>query len=222
MSKRISVPESGKVGPYVNLSTRYGQVQKQLTVPRDPRAPGQLACRSNMAYVARHWQFLTDPQRSAWDLAGTDSAVMGFLGRSSSLPGYNLYVQMNTLRMDIGLSVFDLPPALPPFSPNPVAELLATNEGGVFQLKLQVLSQPAEHTLVLGASPCSPGIRSVQRFPFLGFLPAPVDGWSDITDLFVGRYGLPSDRKAIFIRTRQHINGWNDPPKQVRAVFSAA
>jgi hypothetical protein len=56
----------------------------------------------------------------------------------------------------------------------------------------------------------------------LGFLPAPVDGWCDITALFVGRYGLPSDRKAIFIRTRQHINGWNDPPKQVRAVFSAA
>jgi hypothetical protein len=65
MSKRISVPESGKVGPFVNLSTRYGQVVKQLTVPRDPRAPGQLACRSNMAYVARRWQFLTDPQRTA-------------------------------------------------------------------------------------------------------------------------------------------------------------
>ena len=58
MSKRISVPESGKVGPFVNLSTPYGQVQKQLVVPRDPHAPGQLACRSNMAYVARRWQSL--------------------------------------------------------------------------------------------------------------------------------------------------------------------
>jgi hypothetical protein len=34
---------------------------------------------------------------------------MGFLGRSTLLPGYNLYVQMNTFRMDIGLSVFDRP-----------------------------------------------------------------------------------------------------------------
>ena len=76
MSKRISVPESGKVGPYVNLSTRYGQVQKQLTVPRDPRAPGQLACRSNMAYVARHWQFLTDPQRTAWALTGNELVAL--------------------------------------------------------------------------------------------------------------------------------------------------
>ena len=222
MSKRISVPESGKVGPYVNLSTRYGQVQKQLTVPRDPRAPGQLACRSNMAYVARHWQFLTDPQRSAWDLTAADSAVMGFLGRSTSLPGYNLYVEMNVFRMAIGLSVFDLPPALPSFSPNPAAELLATNEGGILQIKLHVLSQPVEHTLVLGARPCSPGRRCVLHFPFLGFLPAPVDGWCDITDLLVKRYGVPTVGRAILIRIRQHINGWNDPPKQVRAIVRAA
>jgi hypothetical protein len=222
MSKRISVPESGKVGPVIYLSTRYGEVAKQLTIPRDPRAPGQLACRSNMAYVARRWQFLTDEQRTAWDLAAANSAVMAFLGRSTSLPGYDLYVQMNVFRMSIGLSVFDLPQALPLFSPNPAAELLATIEGDVFQLKLHVLSQPVENTLVLGARPCSAGIRCVQHFPFLGFLPAPVDGWCDVTDLFVKRYGVPAVGRAIFIRTRQHINGWNDPPKQVRAVVRAA
>jgi hypothetical protein len=221
MSKRISVPESGKVGPFVNLSTKYGQVVKQLKVPRDPRAPGQLACRSNLAYVSRRWQFLTDEQRTAWDLRAADSAVMGFLGWSTSLPGYNFYVQMNVFRMSIGLGVFDLPPALPPFSQNPAAALLATIERGVFKLKLQVLSQPVEHTLVLGARPCSAGIRCVQHFPFLGFLPAPVGGWCDITDLFVQRHGVPPLGRAIFIRTRQHINGWNDPPKQVRAVVRA-
>jgi hypothetical protein len=118
--------------------------------------------------------------------------------------------------------VFDLPPALPPFSPNPVAELLSTIEGGVFNLKLHVLSQPVEHTLVLGARPCSAGVRCVQHFPFLGFLPAPVDGWCDITDLFVKRYALLAMGKAVFIRTRQHINGWNDLPKEVSARITAA
>ena len=42
------------------------------------------------------------------------------------------------------------------------------------------------------------------------------------TDLFVKRYGVPPIGRAIFIRTRQHVNGWSDPPKQVRAVFRAA
>jgi hypothetical protein len=55
--------------------------------------------------------------------------------------------------------------------------LLATNEGGVFKLKLHVLSQPVEHTLVLGARPCSPGMRCVEHFAlprFLLALPAAV------------------------------------------------
>ena len=49
-----------------------------------------------------------------------------------------------------------------------------------------------------------------------------MDGWCDLTSLFVGRYGLPVAGRAIFIRTRQYINGWNDPPKQVRAIVRAA
>ena len=62
----------------------------------------------------------------------------------------------------------------------------------------------------------------MQHFPFLGFLPAPVDGWCDIADLFVKRYGIPAPGSAIFIQIRQHINGWNDPPKQLRAIVRAA
>ena len=37
-------------------------------------------------------------------------------------------------------------------------------------------SQRVEHTLLLAASARSPGVRCVQHFPFLDFLPAPVDG----------------------------------------------
>ena len=80
----------------------------------------------------------------------------------------------------------------------------------------------AANTLTYWPWSRSPGARRVQHFPFLGFLPAPVDGWGDITDRFVKRDGLPAAGAAIFIRTRQHINGWNDPPKQVRAIVRAA
>ncbi len=219
MSKRIAVPESGKCGPVVHLSTRYGQVAKQLGKVRDPRTPAQLACRSNMAYVSGLWGSLQDEQCAAWDLTAADRAVMTFLGRSTSLPGYNLFMDVNVFRLSIGLSVYDTPPVLCPFPQNPVAELAHTIEGDVIRVRVRVLSQPVEHTLVLGALPCSPGRRCVQHFPFLGFLPAPVDGWCDITELFVKRYGVLPLGKAIFIQIRQHINGWNDPPKQFRTVI---
>jgi len=57
-------------------------------------------------------------------------------------------------------------------------------------LMLRVPSPPAQYTLVQGARPVRSGVRCVQHFPFLGLLPPPKDGWSDITELFVRRYGV--------------------------------
>ena len=128
----------------------------------------------------------------------------------------------NTRRADIGLPQLDLPPAAPAFTPNPVAELVITNTGGKITLKLRVPTPPAQYTLVQGAAPVRTGVRCVQHFPFLGLLPPPTDGWSDITELYVARYGVPKAGMAICIRTCQHIDGWTDAPKVARARVLAA
>ena len=94
-----------------------------------------------------------------------------------------------------------------------MAELVITNTGGRIKLKLRVPSPPAQYTLVQGAAPVRTGVRCVQHFPFLGLLPPPTDGWSDITDLYVARYGVPKVGTAIWIRTCQHIDGWTDVPE---------
>ena len=98
----------------------------------------------------------------------------------------------NTRRADLGLRQFDLPPAEPVFSPNPVAELVVTDTDVKITLKLRVPSPPSQYTLVQGAAPVRIGVRCVQHFPFLGLLPPPTDGWSDITELYVARYGVPN------------------------------
>jgi hypothetical protein len=72
-----------------------------------------------------------------------------------------------------------------------------------------------------GAAPVRTGVRCVQHFSFLGLLPPPADGWSDITELSVPRYGVPKAGTAIWIRTSQHINGWTDVPKVARARVPA-
>ena len=96
-------------------------------------------------------------------------------------------------------------------------ELVVTITGGKFTLKLRVPGPPAQYTLVQGAAPVRSGVRYVQHFPFLGLLPPPKDGWSDITELYVARYGVPKAGTAIWIRTCQHIDGWIDVPKVIRA-----
>ena len=76
---------------------------------------------------------------------------------------------------------------------------------------------PAQYTLVQGGRPVGTGGPVRAAFPFLGLLPPPVDGWSDITELYVARYGVPKAGKAVWIRTCQHIDGWIDAFQVVRA-----
>jgi hypothetical protein len=221
MSKKLSVPQTGRIGNVVNVITRYGQVERQFAPPRNPRAPDQQEMRGNFGRVARRWRSLTPEQRTAWRIASADTYTISRLGRQVALNGYNYFMRINSSRAELGLSQFDLPPPVPTFSLNPVEELLITNHSDNITLRLRVPSLPAEYTVVQGAAPCSAGVSCVQHFPFLGFLPTPVDGWSDITALYVGWYGVPPAGSAVWIRTRQHINGWNDLPKQTSAIVPA-
>jgi hypothetical protein len=61
-----------------------------------------------------------------------------------------------------------------------------------------------------------------RQYAFLELLPSPKDGWSDITELYVARYGVPKVGWAIWNRTCQHIDGWTDVPKVTRARVPAA
>ena len=66
MSKKLSVPQTGRIGTVVNVITRYGQVERQFVIPSNPQAPGQQEIRSNFGRVSAHWRYITPEQRTAW------------------------------------------------------------------------------------------------------------------------------------------------------------
>jgi hypothetical protein len=215
--KISSIPKSGRQGSVVFVNTRHGKVAREYVRPRDPRTLEQQGKRSNLVAICNRWRTRSLDQRGAWRIAAANHYFVTETGLRVRLNCYNLFVSLNLRRADLGLPQFDLPPAEPVFPRNPVTELVATYTGGEFTLKLRVASPPAQYTLVQGARPVRSGVRCVQHFPFLGFLPPPTDGWSDIADLFKARYGEPKPGTAIWIRTCQHIDGWTDAPKVLRA-----
>jgi hypothetical protein len=215
--KISAIPKRGRKVSVVYLETRHGKVARQYVVPANPRTPAQQAHRNNVRAVSARWRTLATEQRAAWCVAAAKEYFATETGRQVRLNGQNLFMSLNTRRADLGLAQFDLPPAKPVFDPNPVVELAITNTAGTITLKLRVSRPPAQYTLVQGARPVGTGVRCVQHFPFLGLLPPPIDGWSDITELYVARYGVPKAGRAIWIRTCQHIDGWTDVPKVVRA-----
>jgi hypothetical protein len=219
--KISAIPKSGRQGSVVYVNGRYGKVVRSYVQPRNPRTPWQQAHRENVRAVSARWGTLTAEQRAAWRIAAADRCFVTDTGEEVRRNGYNLFVSLNTRRADLDLPQFDLPPAEPVFSPNPVEELVITSIGSKTTIKLRVPSPPAQYTLVQGAAPVRTGVRCMQHFPYLGLLPTPIDGWSDITDLYVPRYGEPKFGQAIWIRTCQHIDGWIDVPKVVRARVPA-
>ena len=220
--KLISSPQSGRVGTVVYVNTRYGQLARQYVIPSNPRTPAQQRQRNQFGAASSRWRALTPEQRAAWNLAAANQTRVTSAGYRTARNGYSFFVSITSKRAYLGQPGCDLPPAEPAFSPNPVAELTATNLQGSVRLTLRVPVAPALQTVVQAAPPASAGLRSVDHFSTLGMLPAPVDGWSDITGLYVARYGTPPVGTAVFVRTRQYADGWSDVPKLTSALIPAA
>ena len=100
------------------------------------------------------------------------------------------------------------PPARVVFGPNPVGQLVITNGEGGIRLLLNVSGPAAEGIMVFGQAPCNSGRRKRRNVCYLSLLPAPQAGLSDITALYVSRYGEPAVGQRVFIVTRQQKDGW--------------
>ena len=189
--------------------------------PSNPQTAQQQDHRRNVEAVTGRWHALNDQQYAAWGAATANKYMLTRTGRRVRLSPYHLFVSLNVGRADLGLSQYDVPAPEPLWSTSPVFELSATFAGGRFSLKARLNGPPAQHILVYAAAPVRSGRRYVKDIPFLCLLPPPIDGWSDLTDLYVARYGVPKPDWAIWIRTCQHIDGWMDVPNVLRARVRA-
>ena len=214
MSKIIGPPQSGRVGDvvYVN-SKRYGQLVRKYTVPRNPRSEAQQRVRQLLGALASQWRELPLEAQTAWSIAAEICRT--------NWSGYHCYMSLNMARAAIGLPCLEQPPTggKPGFPINPVGEAVVEGSGKDLRVKLPVSGEPAELTLVEVAPLVSRGVRNAQGYRYTGLLPTPVNGASDITAQVVARFGTLIPGLALFIRTRQQINGWLDTGKITRVVI---
>jgi hypothetical protein len=216
-----SIPKSGRQGSVVFVKGRYGNVVREFVPPSNPRTADQQGHRRNILAVSRRWRRLSLEQVGTWRALAASTSFVNDKGKRVRLNCFKLFVSLNTRRADLGLPQFDTAPAKPVFGTSPVVELAVTYPGGKFTLQIRLNGTPEQLILVQGAKPVRSCVRCVQHFPFLGLLPPPIDGWSDITELYVARFGTPKAGTAVWIRTCQHIDGFIDVPRIVRTRVPA-
>ena len=218
--KILDIPQSGRCGTFVSVRTRYGQIRRRYAPPKDRRSDAQLRVRSAFGRVVSRWRGLGEDQRAAWAIHAQHEHSRPRLGQSGRLSGYLLFIKINSTLAYQGQELVVTPTERVRFDANPVDALVVTNTGGVPELKLSVPRTPTAMVLVLGTRPRSAGVSFAKHFAILGVLPAAEAGYSNITDLYVARYGVPPAGTRIFIRTRQMLNGWQDQPTQTTAIVS--
>ena len=216
--KISDIPQSGHLGTFITFKGRFGQVRRPYVIPANPRSPAQMSVRGQFGRASARWRTLTEKQRAAWIVFAADHRSRPNLNQSGRLTGCQLYVRINDNLAFLGLPPMDDPPQRPEFDANPVGDLVITNSGSVLALKLAVPAPPTPYMLVWATRPTSAGVSFPGRFVFIGLLPDPVAGFSDITGLYVARYGLPPEGSRVFIQTLQQINGWRELPTRVTAV----
>ena len=199
---------SGATSNEVYVNTKQGQVVRSRP-RRSPRAtPGRERARCNLAGVASLWRTLSNEQFAAWAAAAKKEGM---------LP-YRYFCQINATLAAYGQPRLLDPPKREKLRPNPVEALEIRNRRGETTLRLRVPAAPAQFTFVFGVRWCSRGMSVPRRNGvLLGPLPQAVQGWCDITDLYVKKFGKPPPGSRIFIWTRQLVNGRKDALKRTFA-----
>jgi hypothetical protein len=161
---------------------------------------------------------LSAEQLDRWRLAGAQVMSDPRLGQSGPLSGQQLYTSINSVRSRVDLPETLEVPARPNFSANPVGSLVISNSEEGVRLQLEVSGELNEDVMVFGQEPCSSGRHKRRNLAYLGLLPPPVDGLSDITDLYRARYGEPRPGTKVFIVTCPQKDGWKGFDKETSEI----
>ena len=219
LMKILFHPASGRWGNQVAFQSRYGQAMRNYCVPRNRRTPAQQHARGIFGHNSSTWgPGLSQEQRDRWNVAGPQVMSHPRCGQRGPLTGEQFYASINSVLGCVGLPALTEPPARVIFQLSPVRGLVATNDGGGARLLLKLAASPTEDIMVFGQAPCSAGRSKRRNVSYLGLLPLPVDGMSNIIDIYKAKFGEPRPGTKVFIVTCQQKNGWKGFDQESSAI----
>jgi len=212
----LDIPKSGRYGDVVFLMRGGTQSTRAYVIPEIVRNAATRRARGAFGALSKAFStLLTDEQQEAWIAAAAKVLSHPRLYQCGPLTGQQHFVGINSARARIGRECLLWPPAPVAFGPNPVAALTLRYVDGRLRLELKLSGPVAEDIMVFARAPCRPGWKKWRHGTCLGLLPAPQDGISDITSMYLERFGEPEPGRKVFIRTRQQRQGWEGQAKDL-------
>jgi hypothetical protein len=110
---QIVTAASGSVGGCVYSRNRSGSYIRNRSLPVNTNTTQQAVVRSALTTLVVRWtSILTVAQRSGWETWAANTPQTDAIGQTYNMTGQNAFISMNTLRIQVGLSVIDVAPAI--------------------------------------------------------------------------------------------------------------
>jgi hypothetical protein len=232
--KILDTPRSGKCGQTVAFQSRFGLCLRQYVPQKAALTPARQHVCAVFGNNSRKWTArLTDEQHDRWVLAGAQVMSHPRLGQKGPLTGQQFWQAISTVRAIVGLPETLEVPARPVFSQSSVGRLVIENGADGVRLYLTVSGELNEDVMVFGQEPCSRGRSKRRNVSYLGLLPPPIGGRSEITRLYKAKFGEPRPGQKVFLVTCQEKDGWKgldletsatvpEPPEALQATADGA
>ena len=217
--KILDTPRSGKCGQTVAFQSRFGLCLRQYVPQKAALTPAREHVCAIFGNNSRKWSArLSNEQHDRWTLAGAEVMSHPRLGQKGPLTGQQFWQAISTVRAIVGLPETLEVPARPVFSQSNVGRLVIENGADGVRLYLTVSGVPNEDVMVFGQEPCSRGRYKRRNISYLGLLPPPIGGRSEITRLYQGKFGEPCPGQKVFLVTCQEKNGWKGLDLETSAI----
>jgi hypothetical protein len=156
-----------------------------------------------MRKIAAAWNNLTEDQRLTWEEADRKNrrGSRAFTKRRRS--GRLLFTQVSERRLALGQELLAVAPDSNSYAETPIMAFSIANHAGRPRLQLTLLKGEPQGVMVSSYRPLNGGVMKWRKFTRLGLLPAPIAGVSDISRLYVAKYGRPPVGKKVFVRIQQ-------------------
>jgi hypothetical protein len=190
--KILDTPRSGKCGQTVAFQSRFGLCLRQYVPQKAALTPARERVCAVFGNNSRKWSArLSNEQHDRWVLAGAQVMSHLRLGQKGPLTGQQFWQAISTVRAIVGLPETLEVPARPVFSQSSVGRLVIENGADGVRLYLTVSGELNEDIMVFGQEPCSRGRYKRRNVSYLGLLPPPIAGRSEITRQYKARFGEP-------------------------------
>ena len=227
-------PRSGKLGQAVAFRSRFGLCLRQYVPQKAGLTPArQRSCAIFGSNSPKWGGKLSEEQRNRWTLAGAQVMSHPRLAQKGPLTGQQFWQAISTVRSIVGLPETLEVPVRPIFSRSNVGRLVIENGADGARMYLEVSGELNEDIMVFGQEPCSRGRYKRRNVSYLGLVPPPVGGLSEITRLYKAKFGEPRPGQKVFIVTCQEKDGWKgldletsatvpERPKELQATAEPA